>query len=133
MVERRRGAAEDAMLSRCRVRRKHPSDTTVVDGLHVPVWSTVYDDLPVKIAGGRGDGAFRLVRIGDAETAVAARTAKMPAGTADLVDDDLLEVYLSEAGQKVYRVLEASWQDQATARRVPVVEVDRPAEWGPWS
>jgi hypothetical protein len=92
---------------------------------------TVDVEVPVQIAGATRDAAgFRVIRVGEVDTAVATRTAKFPAmRVTDLRDDDLVEVYRSDAGLKVYRVLEATWQDQATARRVPVVEVDRPEEW----
>jgi hypothetical protein len=53
----------------------------------------------------------------------------VPADTSGLLDGDLVEMTGGENAGLVLRVLEVAFQDQATARRLPVVEVQRPEEW----
>ena len=125
-LARGRRAAESRMTSRCRIRRPDPQNPTVVDGIESPGWADVYADLPLRLTGGEG---FRTVTVGETQTQVAVREAHVPADTTGLKDGDLIEVTAGENVGAVLRVVEASWQDQATARRLPVVEERRPEEW----
>lgn len=116
------------MLSRCTIRRRNGYD--VVDGLKVPKWDTIYTALLLRLGGAeRGSSGFRAVSVGETETQLAVRVAHFPAGTSNLADDDLIDVTAGENAGAVYRILEAAWQDQATARRVPVMGTQRPEEW----
>lgn len=126
-----RYAAESRMTSLATIRRKTGLPTQdETTGEEVPLWTVVYTDLPFRLAGAsQGTAATRTVTIGAEEFQQAVRTGHMPAGTSDLADSDLIEVTAGENAGRVLRVVEATWQDQATARRVPVVEVDRPGEW----
>jgi hypothetical protein len=124
-----RAEAEARMTSRCTVRRK-TDETTVDDGFEVPVWDEVYVDLPVRLAGIiSGAGQSRRVTTAGVEYETALRTAHVPASTTDLRDNDLLEITSGENAGLVLRIVEADWQDQATARRLPVVATSRPEEW----
>jgi hypothetical protein len=99
-------------------------------GLEGSAWAAVYVDLPLRLAGTyRGDSPSRTLDIGGVEVEVAVRTAHLPHDADDLLDGDLIEVTAGENAGLVLRIVEAAWQDQATARRVPVVAVDRPEEW----
>ena len=118
------------MTSLCTIRRTDGGTTTNPDGFEVEAWTEVHTDLPLRLAGSRGDGGTRTVTIGETEVALAVRTAHFPADTEGLSDGDLIEVTEGENVGAVLRIVEASWQDQATARRVPVVEATRPEEWG---
>jgi hypothetical protein len=123
--------AESRMTSRATVRRK--TGVTTQDegtGEEVPVWAVVHADLSFRLGGSnQGNAGTRTVRIGDEEFQQAVRVGHFPANTTGLADSDLIEVTAGENAGRVLRIVEASWQDQATARRVPVVEVDRPGEW----
>lgn len=124
-----RAEAEARMTSRAAVMRK--TDTpTVVDGLEVPTWATVYPDIPFRLGGAqRGGAGTRTVTVGGVSTQVALRLGHLPASTSDLQDNDLIEITAGENLGEVLRIVEAAWQDQATARRVPVVSEARPEEW----
>ena len=117
------------MTSRAIIRR--PGGTTKdVDGYDVPAWDVVDADCPGRLAGSpRGGAGSRLVTVGDVEVQLAVREWHMPAWKPALADGDLIEVTVGENVGAVLRVVESSWQDQATARRVPVVETQRPEEW----
>lgn len=118
------------MTSRVTVRRKTGSTTTDSDGWKVPVWAVVYSELPFRLGGSnQGSAGTRRVTLGDEEYQQAVRVGNLPAATDDLRDGDFIEVTDGENAGRVLRIVEATWQDQATARRVPVVEVDRPGEW----
>ncbi|QSR28888.1 Hypothetical protein CFH99_0060 [Nocardioides aromaticivorans] len=122
-------AAESRMTSRCTVRRKTGA-SAVVDGFKVAAWAVVHADLPVRVGGAsRGANPARRDDLGSGEVEVAVRTAHFPYSTADLADSDYVEVTSGENAGLVVRIVEATWQDQATARRVPVVSVVRPEEW----
>jgi len=126
-----RAEAESRMTSRVTIRRPPaPGATaTVVNGFEVRAWSTVASGVPFRLGGNQGAGAYRRVTVGSAEVQVATRIGSLPASQTDLKDGDFLDVTAGESAGLVLRVVEAIWQDQATARRVPVVEVQRPEEW----
>jgi hypothetical protein len=125
-----RAEAEARMTSRAAVMRK-TGDTTTVDGLEVPEWATVYPDAPFRLGGAqRGGSGTRTVTVGSVETQVALRVGSFPFDHDALVDDDFIEITAGENAGLVLRIVEAEWQDQATARRVPVVSEARPEEWG---
>lgn len=115
------------MSSTCIVRRR--TGYTTVDGMQVPAWTDVYSG-PVRIAGAeRGSSGSRTVTVGDTAVSLATRSAHFPAATTGLRDDDLIDVTGGECAGLALRIVEASWHDQATARRLPVVQVQRPEEW----
>lgn len=124
-----RNEAESRMTARVAVMRK-TGGKTVVDGLEVPEWAAAHVDLPFRLAGSStGDGGTRTVTIGGVPYQQATGVGHMPADTTDLEDSDLIDVSSGEWAGTVLRVVEATKKDQATARRVPVVEVPRPTEW----
>lgn len=123
-----RRAAESRMTSRAVVKRAG-GPPVIVDGLEVPSWTTQHIDLPGRIAATRGAGQSRTVTIGQTEVQLAVREWHCPASTSGLRDGDIIEVTAGENAGIFLRVVEASWQDQATARRVPVVEVQQPEGW----
>jgi len=95
-------------------------------GEEVPVWDDVY--VGRFRLGGAGGAGTRAVDVGGVEAQVAVRVAHFPAD-ADLADGDLIDVTTGDGAGLVLRIVEAAWQDQATARRVPVVSTGRPSEW----
>lgn len=124
-----RAEAEARMTSRAAVMRK-TGGVTVVGGLEVPEWATVYADTPFRLGGAqRGGAGTRTVTVGGVSTEVALRVGNLPAGTSNLHDNDLIEITAGENTGLVLRIIEAAWQDQATARRVPVISEQRPEEW----
>lgn len=124
-----RAEAEARMTSRVTVRRK-TGGTTIVNGLEVPAWATVHADLPFRSGGGTsGDGGSRGVTIGGVTFEEATAVGHVPATTVDLADNDLIEVTSGEWAGDVFRIVAAIRYDQKTARRVPIVEAQRPEEW----
>jgi len=115
-----------AMTSRVDVYRKTDETTTDADGYEVPVWEPVHYDLPFRLVG----GDTRAVTVGGVTFQEATARGDMPWDTTDLADGDYLDVISGEWAESVFRVVEAVKGDQRTARRVPVVEVPRPGEWG---
>jgi hypothetical protein len=126
-----RAEAEARMTSRVTIRRKSGQWTQDEDtGEEVSTWDVIYTELPFRLAGAyHGDAVTRRVVVGGEEYQQAVRTGHMPASTTDLADADLIDITSGENAGRVLMVVEATWQDQATARRVPVVEVERPEEW----
>jgi len=128
-LPRLRAEAESRMTSRCTIRRKG-GPPVMVDGFKVSAWTIVHADLPVRIGGtSRGASPARRDDSAGNEVEVPVRTAHFPTTTTDLADSDYIEVTSGENAGLVLRIVEATWQDQATARRVPVVGVVRPKEW----
>lgn len=119
------------MDSRVTVRRMSErtaqSETT---GEEVPIWDDLYVDHPFRLGGAeRGGSGTRAVTVGGVEMQLASRVGHFPHDTYDLADGDLIEITWGENYDTVLRIVEADWQDQSTARRVPVVAADRPEEW----
>lgn len=128
-LPRLRAEAEARMTSRCTIRRKG-GPPVMVDGFKVPAWTVVHTDLPIRIGGTtRGASPARRDDLGGADVEIAVRTAHFPVSITDLADSDYVEITDGENAGLVLRIVEATWQDQATARRVPVVSVVRPKEW----
>jgi hypothetical protein len=110
--------------------RRVTGTTTDADGYVVPVWSAIYAG-PARLGGAdRGGSGSTTRKVGDVETTVATRTAHLPADTTGIADGDLIEITAGENVGATFRIVEATWQDGATARRVPVVQTERPIEWG---
>lgn len=126
-----RGLAESRMTSRVTIRRSTGRIVQdEISGLESPEWAVVYTDLPFRLGGASaGQGQSRTVNIGGVEVQLDLRTGHMPASSADLRDADLIDITDGENAGGVYRIVEAAWQDQATARRVPIVAAERPVEW----
>lgn len=119
------------MLSTVTVMRK-TGDTTQSEetGEESPEWEAIYVGLPFRLGGAnQGSATSRTLTIGGIEVQVAVRVGHFPSTTDDLADGDLIDVTAGENAGLVLRIVEADWQDQATARRVPVVSTDRPTEW----
>lgn len=116
------------MSSRCTVKRAGGKAKNA-DGFDVSAWSVVYADLPVRVGGAeRGGSGSRSATVGGVEVDLAVRVAHFPASTVGLEDGDIVQVTAGEF-TGFLRIVEASWQDQATARRVPVVEAQEPEGW----
>jgi hypothetical protein len=131
VVQAGRAAAESRMTSRAKIRRKTGFTTQDEDtGLEVPVWDVVYTGLPFRLGGVPGGAASsRTIDLGGAQVQEANRVGHMPVTTDNLADGDFIEVTAGENTGRVLRIVEADWQDQSTARRVPVVAEIRPGEW----
>ena len=124
-----RGRAEGRMQSTAAVMRD-TGETTEVDGFEVPEWATVYAEVPFRLGGANaGSSGVRTVKVGTTEVQLAVRIGHFPADTDLLHDGDIIEVTTGENADLVLRIVEADWQDQATAHRVPVLAAQRPEEW----
>lgn len=123
--------AESRMLSRVSIRRKTGETAQDEDsGLEVPIWASVYMNLPFRSsAGSTGDGGSNGVTIGGVTFEEATGVGHFPAGTTNLEDGDLIEVTEGEWAGDVWRIVAAIRYDQKTARRVPITEATRPEEW----
>ena len=105
-------------------------DTTTVNGYEVPEWAAVHVDLPFRLgSSSTGDGGSREVTIGGTTFNQATAVGSFTWDTADLRDNDYIDITAGEWAGSVYSIVEAVKGDQKTARRVPVVEVPRPEEW----
>lgn len=125
-----RAEAEARMTSRCTIRRKTGNMVLDADNQQVPEWVVVYTDLPVRIATAQSAVRSRTQTPGDAEIERATPRADFAASTSNLADNDHVEITAGENTGRVYRIDESDWSDQATARRLPVMAVERPIEWG---
>ena len=121
-----RAAAMQGMTSTVAVMRKTDDTTTDANGWEIPVWEVVAYDVPFRLVG----GDTRKVTVGGVDFQDATARGDFPWDTFDLADGDLVEVVEGEWADSVFRIVEAVKGDQRTARRVPVVEVPRPEEWG---
>jgi hypothetical protein len=125
-----RAEAESRMTSTVAVMRKTGGTTTDANGYEVPEWATVYAASPFRLGGANaGSAGTRTVTVGSTEMQLAVRTGHFPATAVLLADGDLIEITSGENAGLVLQIIEADWQDQATARRVPVVSTKRPEEW----
>jgi hypothetical protein len=122
-VARGRAAALARMTSTATVRRRNGFVT--VDGAQVPAWTDVVMDSPVRVGGSERS---RTVSVAGSEVEVAVRVAHFPT-TVELADGDVVEVSSGDCAGMFLEVVEASWQDQSTARRVPVVQTTEPEGW----
>lgn len=111
------------------VKRGDPTNPQLVDGLKVPRWTTTHELLEGRIAGGRGAAASRTVAVGQTDVQVALREWHCAAATTDLRDGDVVEIVAGENAGLFLQIVEAEWQDQATARRLPVMQIQRPKGW----
>lgn len=125
-----RRAAESRMTSRATIR--HRTGETLPDPddpeAEVDEYAVVVADCPGRLAGSpRGGAGSRSVTVGGAEVSLAVREWHMPTWAPAPSDGDLIEITAGENAGVILRVVEASSQDQATARRLPVVEARK--EW----
>lgn len=118
------------MKSTATIRRKADNQIPGPDGIEVPEWLTVHVGLPCRIGGSNaGSSGTRTESVDGVEYQVATRVAHFPVATTDLEDGDFIEVTAGETVGTVWRIVESDEQDQATARRLPVVAELRPEEW----
>jgi hypothetical protein len=118
------------MESTVAVMRKTGGKTTGADGFEVDEWATVYAAADFRLGGAnQGSTGSRTLNVGGVDVQVGVRVGNFAYDTTDLADGDLIEVTAGENDGLVLRIVEADWQDQATARRVPVVATERPGEW----
>lgn len=118
------------MLSRGALHRTLGTPTQDEDtGREEPAWVEVYVNLPMRLRSRAAATGTRSVTTAGVEMQLAVMEAHFPADTDDLRDGDLIEVTEGERAGTVWRIVEASAGDQQTARRVPVVEAQRPSEW----
>lgn len=106
--------------------RNVPDETS---GYDVPEWVVELADTPCRIASDRGAAPSRTVSTPGGDLTLGVRTAHFPVATEGIKDGDYIEVTAGRLVGSVWQVVEADAADQQTARRVPVVAVDRPGEW----
>lgn len=125
-----RGHALARMTSTANVRRPTGRTAQGADGLEANVWDTVHTGVPFGLGGSTsGDGGSRRITVAGNEYQQATGIGRFPHDLTDLADGDHVEVVAGEWAGSVFAVIEATKKDQATSRRVPVVEVSRPSEW----
>jgi hypothetical protein len=112
------------MTSTCTIRRKTGA-TALVNGFKVAVWDDVHADEPVRFVG----GSSRRIEIAGVGYEEASGRCDFRYDLTDLADGDFIDITAGEWAGTVLRVLDATKGDQRTARRVPVTEAERPAEW----
>ncbi|GAA4120494.1 hypothetical protein GCM10022215_24190 [Nocardioides fonticola] len=106
-------------------KERHP-----VTGRELPTWTVVHEAEPFRLAGpSRGAATSETLNIADGTTTLARRVGKFRHDLRDLRSGDLVEVVDGEWVGTVWRLGEAIGQDGAIARRIPVTQVARPAEW----
>lgn len=117
--------ASDGIVRR-KTGRKVQDEST---GLEVPEWADIHSG-PFRLAGAeRGSSGSRATRLPGGEIEIATRRADWPHDVDMLRDGDLIEVTAGENAGTVWKILEADFADQQTARRLPVESVQRPEEW----
>lgn len=123
--------AQARMTSTAIIRRKTGQMTKDANGYELPEWIVVAASTPLRLAGTAANSApYKTETPNVSEINRAARVAHFPASLTGLANDDYLEITTGENAGTVWRLIEAAGQDQATARRLPVEQVDRPSEWG---
>lgn len=99
-------------------------------GIEAQTWTQTYAT-PARLSSQgskRGAGAKGLTP-GGVAWEQADRILHLPATVTDLVTGDVAQITAGESTGTFWRVLEATRHDQMTARRVPVLQVDRPEGW----
>src|SRR5690349_16522394 len=113
-----RAAAEARMTSTCTIRRAGSGAPSYgPDGDQVITQDTVYSG-PCRV----GAGSVRLLTVGGTQSEQATRTLHLPAGTAGLKDADLATIDSGDCAGLSLRLVEVTWQDQATALRIVCTE-----------
>lgn len=125
-LARARRDAEYRMTSRATVWREDPDNPAIVDGYETAGYVAELADLPGRLAAGTGAGQSRTITVGQTDIQLAVREWHCPAGTEGIHDGDLLEITDGENVGLFLRVVEATFADQVTALRLPVVETQRP-------
>lgn len=96
-------------------------------GVRTRQYDTVHTAGPFRLGGSdSGTSGSRTQTVGGVEVVLATRTGHFPVTVTGLRDDDLIEIETGENAGTVWRILEADFADQQTARRVPVIAVQRP-------
>lgn len=127
-LQEHRDDAAALRVSTATVRRRN--GYTTVGGAKVPNWTDVVVGSPFRLGGANsGSAQTRTVSIGGTEVQVAVRVGSFPVSVDDLADGDVIEVTGGENAGMFLEVVESAWQDQATARRVPVVQMQAPEGW----
>lgn len=109
------------------IRRRLPDPVrNPTSGLLEDGWDVVHSELP-----GRLDGAeqSRTETVGNVSTEQSVTLLHLPWNTFDLLDGDLYEITAGDWAGHVVRILETPRRDQKTARRLPVVDEEKPREW----
>lgn len=127
-----REQAESRMTSRVTIHHRLAEQTRdKVTGKQSPSWVESHADLPFRLDGSStGDGGTRSVDIDGVTYETATGVGHFPAATLNLTDGDLIEITVGESVGTVWRIVKAVRADQKTARRMPIVEDQRPSEWG---
>lgn len=126
-----RALAVSRMLSTADIRRKSGNVTqNETSGVEGQTWTPIAIT-PARLAefGAGAAGRNRPQRPGGVVWEQADRTLHLPASVSPLHDGDTVEMTAGENTGTFWRILEATWADQRTAYRLPVVQIDRPEGW----
>lgn len=126
-----RAEARARMLSRVKVWREgSPAGQNEDNGLEGSTWSAVYTDWPFRLRrsslAGSSNGTKR-VTIAGVVYQMSIADGNFPVGT-KLKDADIIEIVTGDHPGTYWKVVEASQQDQQSAVRVPVIEVQKPRD-----
>ena len=114
------------MKSRVTIFRKTGATTQdETSGREVDEWAALAMDVPFRSS----PQGTRTVEVGGVIYEDATGVGHLPADFTDLEDGDHLLVTAGEWVGDVFRVVAAVRHDQQTARRVPIVEAQRPEGW----
>lgn len=106
------------MTSTCTIRRAGTGDPVYgPDGDQVVPQGVVYSG-PCRV----GAGSVRQLTVGNTQSEQATRTLHLPADTTGLKDADTATIDSGETAGLTLRLLEVTWQDQATALRIACTE-----------
>jgi hypothetical protein len=89
------------------------------------------DLVPVRVAGTAANSApYRTLQPGVSQEQ-AARVIHFSAAFSDLCDGDVVELVAGQGAGTFWSLVDITWQDQATARRIPAVQIDPPGGLNP--
>lgn len=115
------------------LRRDGTSTQNESSGLVSHGWITLYTGLPARFTDkGKRTDSFGKLQIAEVQEEQPFRVISLPVATTNMINFDLFRVTAGSQKGSVWRILDASSKDQATALRVPAVWVPAPVEWGDW-
>lgn len=96
-------------------------------GIQSTTYLTIHPATPFRLGGAeRGSSGARTQDFGGVEVTLATRVGSLGVAASGIQDGDLIDVLAGENAGTVWRIVEADWADQQTARRVQIIAAERP-------